>query len=57
MRQMIGPVEFARRMQAFETPTWGYRRGRDGEVEQDLFDGKPKKGWADSPAGLGGEGD
>jgi hypothetical protein len=43
-------------MAAKETvPTWGYRRGADGELVARLFDlpaGKPAlpKGWADSPS-------
>ena len=32
-------------------PTWGYRRGKDGEIESRIFDdGKLPKGWVDSPA-------
>ncbi len=34
-----------------KTPQWGYRIGKDGEVEAKLFpDGRPSRGWADSPA-------
>ena len=32
-------------------PTWGYRKGDDGEVEAKLFeDGELPKGWHDTPA-------
>lgn len=38
------------RGEAMENPTWGYRKGDNGEVEAKLFDGKLPKGWHDSPA-------
>lgn len=32
-------------------PQWGYRMGKDGKVEAKLFpEGRPARGWADSPA-------
>lgn len=35
------------------TPTWGYRRAQDGEIESRLFpDGLPESGWSDSPASV-----
>lgn len=37
---------------ACDVPTMGYRRGEDGEIEKDVFDGVIPKGWADSPASV-----
>lgn len=38
------------KLRSFANPRWGYRRGLDGEIEKDLFDGFLPSGWADSPA-------
>ncbi len=39
------------RIKECENPTFGYRRGEDGEIEKDIFDGEPlPDGWVDSPA-------
>ncbi len=39
------------RIKECENPTFGYRRGEDGEIEKDVFDGEPlPDGWVDSPA-------
>ena len=39
------------RILEFENPTFGYRRGEDGGIEKDVFEGEPlPEGWADSPA-------
>ncbi len=39
------------RIRECATPTFGYRRGEDGEIEKDIFDGEPlPAGWVDSPA-------
>jgi hypothetical protein len=49
--------EIQRRLREYETPQWGYRRGKDGGVEKDLFDGTLPKGWFDSPARVDGADD
>ena len=33
-----------------KSPAWGYRKGKDGEVESKLFEDGIPKGWKDSPA-------
>jgi hypothetical protein len=39
------------RILKFANPTFGYRRGGDGEIEKEIFDGEPlPEGWVDSPA-------
>jgi len=39
------------RIRECATPTFGYRRGEDGLIEKDIFDGEPlPAGWVDSPA-------
>ncbi len=48
--------ELQARIRECENPTFGYRRGEDGEVEKDIFDGEPlPAGWVDSPAKVDGE--
>ncbi len=43
--------EIQKRIRECENPTFGYRRGGDGEIEKDIFDGEPlPAGWVDSPA-------
>ena len=43
--------ELQARIRECENPTFGYRRGEDGEIEKDIFDGEPlPAGWVDSPA-------
>lgn len=42
--------EMQRRLREYKAPRFGYRRGEDGEIEKDLFDGVLPDGWADSPA-------
>lgn len=42
--------ELQERIKACENPTFGYRRGEDGEIEKDIFDGYVPAGWVDSPA-------
>ena len=42
--------ELQTRIKACESPTFGYRRGEDGEIEKDIFDGEIPDGWVDSPA-------
>ena len=44
------PAEQTERLRTYANPTYGYRRGADGEVEKDLFDGAIPPGWADNPA-------
>lgn len=44
------PAEIQRRLREYASPTWGYRKGADGAVEKQLFDGALPAGWADSPA-------
>ena len=41
---------FQTRIREFESPTFGYRLGEDGEIEKDVFDGEPPEGWYESPA-------
>ncbi len=39
------------RILKFDNPTFGYRRGENGEIEKDVFEGEPlPDGWVDSPA-------
>lgn len=49
----ISDVEAARKTSEYENPTFGYRKGADGEIEKDIFDGVLPKGWVDSPAKVG----
>lgn len=42
--------EMQHRLKTYTNPTFGYRKGKDGEIEKDLFDGELPKGWSDSPA-------
>ena len=42
------------RVREYENPTFGYRRGEDGGVEKDIFDGEVPEGWVDSPAKVDG---
>jgi len=43
--------EIQARIKECANPTFGYRRGEDGEIEKDIFDGEPlPAGWVDSPA-------
>ena len=46
----LSAVEIQRRLREFEKPTFGYRKGKDGEIEKELFNGNLPKGWYDSPA-------
>lgn len=46
-------AEIQRRMREFKEPTYGYRKGEGGELESELFDGEPPKGWWDSPERIG----
>jgi hypothetical protein len=45
--------EIQRRLRAYASPCYGYRRAADGTIEKDLFDGVRPEGWADSPAAVG----
>ena len=47
-QQSDGKVQ--EQLKEFESPTFGYRMGKDGEVESCLFDGKLPKGWFGSQA-------
>lgn len=42
--------EIQRRARSYANPLWGYRRGDDGGIDKDLFDGELPVGWYDSPA-------
>jgi hypothetical protein len=43
--------ELQMRIKECANPTFGYRRGEDGEIEKDIFDGEPlPAGWVGSPA-------
>lgn len=46
-------VEIQRKLREYKNATFGYRRGKDGGVESDVFEGDPPKGWSDSPAKCG----
>ncbi len=46
-------AEIQRKLREYEAPTYGYRKGADGEIEEEVFDGSLPKGWADSPAMVG----
>ena len=39
--------EIQRRLREYEAPTWGYRKGDDGKIESDVFDGELPEGCAD----------
>ena len=45
--------ELQARIRECENPTFGYRRGEDGEIEKDIFNGYIPHGWVDSPADVG----
>ena len=43
--------EMQARIRECENPTFGYRRGEDGQIEKDIFEGEPlPAGWVESPA-------
>lgn len=46
----ISVGEMQRRLNEYAHPRFGYRRGPDGEIDKDLFDGVLPEGWTDSPA-------
>lgn len=52
---MLTQQDQQQRLREFANPTYGYRRGEDGEIEKDLFDGELPEGWFDSPADVDGE--
>lgn len=37
---------------ADKSPTWGYRKTKDGVESRIFTDGKLPKGWKDTPAGM-----